>query len=157
MAGTVGALFGTPAAAALLFTGVAGAMAGPGALFDKLFLPLVSAGAGAAVMTMLGGTLLTVSIPAASGAAGGWDVLAALAIAPLAAGFGLAGVSLSAGRTGSSTSCGIPSCSPPWAGYCWACWVSWADPSRCSRVLNSQRSCCTATASPLPRWSSSLP
>lgn len=92
MAGTVGALFGTPVAAALLFTGVAGAMAGPGALFDKLFLPLVSAGAGAAVMTMLGGTLLTVSIPAASGAAGGWDVLAALAIAPLAAGFGLAGV-----------------------------------------------------------------
>ncbi|MGN0147258.1 MAG: ion channel protein [Arthrobacter koreensis] len=91
MAGTVGALFGTPVAAALLFTGMAGAMAGPGALFDKLFLPLVSAGAGAAVMTTLGGTMLPASIPEA-GSPGGWDVLAAMAIAPLAAAFGLAGV-----------------------------------------------------------------
>jgi len=92
MAGTVGALFGTPVAAALLFTGMAGAMAGPGALFDKLFLPLVSAGAGAAAMTLLGGTMLPASIPQAAGSPGGWDVLAAMAIAPLAAAFGLAGV-----------------------------------------------------------------
>jgi H+/Cl- antiporter ClcA len=43
-------------------------------------------------MTVLGGSLLTVNIPEASGKTGGWDVLAALAVAPLAAGFGLAGV-----------------------------------------------------------------
>ncbi|MBF4993238.1 ion channel protein [Arthrobacter gandavensis] len=92
VAGTVGALFGTPVAAALLFTGMAGAMTGPGALFDKLFLPLVSAGAGAAAMTMLGGTMLPAGIPEAAGNPGGWDVLAAMVIAPLAAGFGLAGV-----------------------------------------------------------------
>ncbi|MCC3293553.1 ion channel protein [Arthrobacter sp. zg-Y411] len=91
VAGTVGALFGTPVAAALLFTGLAGAMRTGGALFDRLFLPLVSAGAGAVTMTLLGGTLLQVRLPP-MGAPDGWDVLAALVIAPLAAAFGLLGV-----------------------------------------------------------------
>ncbi|MDK1279724.1 chloride channel protein [Arthrobacter sp. zg-Y820] len=63
VAGTVGALFGTPVAAALLFTGMAGAMGGGGALFDKLFLPLASAGTGAVTMTLLGGTLLHITLP----------------------------------------------------------------------------------------------
>ncbi len=91
VAGTVGALFGTPVAAALLFTGLAGSMAAKGALFDKLFLPLVAAGAGAATMTLLGGTLLNFTVPPA-GVHTGWDVLAALIIAPAAAAFGLLGV-----------------------------------------------------------------
>lgn len=91
VAGTVGALFGTPVAAALLFTGIAGAMKGPGALFDKLFLPLVSAGTGAVTMTLLGGTLLRFELPA-MGSPGLWDVLAGFLIAPLAAAFGLLGV-----------------------------------------------------------------
>lgn len=91
IAGTVGALFGTPVAAALLFTGIVGSTAGAGALFDKLFLPLVAAGAGAVVMNLLGGTLLDISVPAAD-SVNGWDILAAMIIAPLAAGFGLLGV-----------------------------------------------------------------
>lgn len=91
VAGTVGALFGTPVAAALLFTGLAGSMAGPGALFDKLFLPLVAAGAGAVTMSALGGVLLHFTVPP-MGEAIGWHILAAMVIAPLAAGFGLLGV-----------------------------------------------------------------
>lgn len=91
IAGTVGALFGTPVAAALLFTGIAGAMKGPGALFDKLFLPLVSAGTGAVTMTLLGGTLLGFELPA-MGSPNLWDVLSGFIIAPLAAVFGLLGV-----------------------------------------------------------------
>ncbi|MET4059480.1 H+/Cl- antiporter ClcA [Arthrobacter sp. UYP6] len=93
IAGTVGALFGTPVAAALLFTGLAGSMTGAGALFDKLFLPLVAAGAGSVTMTLLGGVLLKISLPA-MGAANGWDVLAGFIIAPVAAGIGLLGVML---------------------------------------------------------------
>ncbi|MCC3282101.1 ion channel protein [Arthrobacter caoxuetaonis] len=92
VAGTVGALFGTPVAAALLFTGMAGSMAGKAALFDKLFLPLVAAGAGAATMILLGGTLLKFSLPDAGGDTDLWDVLAGLVIAPVAAALGLAGV-----------------------------------------------------------------
>ena len=91
VAGTVGALFGTPVAAALIFTGLAGSAKSGGALFDKLFLPLVSAGTGAVTMTLLGGTLLRIRLPA-MGSPTGWDVLAGLVIAPLAAAFGLLGV-----------------------------------------------------------------
>jgi len=91
VAGTVGALFGTPVAAALLFTGIVGSTAGAGALFDKLFLPLVAAGAGAVTMNVLGGTLLDITIPPAE-SINGWDILAGMIIAPLAAGFGLLGV-----------------------------------------------------------------
>lgn len=93
VAGTVGALFGTPVAAALIFTGLAGSLKTGGALFDRLFLPLVAAGAGAASMTLLGGTLLEVRLPP-MGRADGWDVLAGFIIAPLAAAFGLLGVAV---------------------------------------------------------------
>ncbi|MBD7996854.1 ion channel protein [Arthrobacter sp. Sa2CUA1] len=91
IAGTVGALFGTPVAAALLFTGIVGSTAGAGALFDKLFLPLVAAGAGAVTMNLVGGTLLDITVPAAENV-NGWDILAAMIIAPLAAAFGLLGI-----------------------------------------------------------------
>ncbi|MCC3291008.1 ion channel protein [Arthrobacter sp. zg-Y1110] len=93
LAGTVGALFGTPVAAALLFTGVAGTLKIGGALFDRLFLPLVSAGAGAVTMTLLGGTLLRIELPP-MGTPDGWDVLAGFVVAPLAAAFGLLGVAV---------------------------------------------------------------
>ncbi|WP_375386445.1 ion channel protein [uncultured Microbacterium sp.] len=56
-AATLGALFGTPVAAALVFTGVVAAAKAPGSLWDRLFLPLVAAGAGGAVSSMLGGGL----------------------------------------------------------------------------------------------------
>ncbi|GAA1524831.1 H+/Cl- antiporter ClcA [Agromyces terreus] len=55
IAGTIGALFGTPVAAALVFTGMVGALKG-GSLWDRLFLPLAAAGAGAATMDLLGGS-----------------------------------------------------------------------------------------------------
>jgi hypothetical protein len=43
-AATVGALFGTPVAAALLFTGIVAAAKGGGSLWDRLFLPVAAAG-----------------------------------------------------------------------------------------------------------------
>lgn len=91
VAGTVGALFGTPVAAALVFTGLAGSIAVKGALFDKLFLPLAAAGAGAVMMNLLSGTLLNFTVPQ-GGARSGWDVLTAMVVAAAAAGFGLLGV-----------------------------------------------------------------
>lgn len=56
--GTLGALFGTPVAAALMFTGVVAAVRSGGSLWDKLFLPLVAAGAGSVTMLLLGGQTL---------------------------------------------------------------------------------------------------
>jgi H+/Cl- antiporter ClcA len=54
-AGTIGALFGTPVAAALVLTGVLAAADTGGALWDKLFLPLVAAGTGSLTIRMLDG------------------------------------------------------------------------------------------------------
>ena len=63
-AATIGALFGTPVAAALIFTGVMAAAPSGGALWDKLFLPLVAAGAGSITMKRLGAPTLAFSLPA---------------------------------------------------------------------------------------------
>jgi H+/Cl- antiporter ClcA len=63
-AGTIGALFGTPVAAALVFTGIVAAIKGGGSLWDKLFLPLVSAGAGSITMQALGVPPLSIGLPA---------------------------------------------------------------------------------------------
>lgn len=62
VSGTIGALFGTPVAAALVFTGMVGAMAMPGSLWDKLFLPLAAAGAGAVTMILVGGEAISFSL-----------------------------------------------------------------------------------------------
>ncbi|MGR0318773.1 ion channel protein [Agromyces sp. ZXT2-3] len=62
-AGTIGALFGSPVAAALLFTGILAAVRGGGALWDKLFLPLASAAAAALTMHLLGAPPLEFQIP----------------------------------------------------------------------------------------------
>ncbi|MEU1971359.1 ion channel protein [Microbacterium sp. NPDC019599] len=62
VSGTIGALFGTPVAAALVFTGMVGAMAMPGSLWDKLFLPLAAAGAGAVTMLLLGGETISFTL-----------------------------------------------------------------------------------------------
>ncbi|WP_214467045.1 ion channel protein [Microbacterium flavescens] len=61
-AATVGALFGTPVAAALLFTGIVAAAKG-GSLWDKLFLPVAAAGAGAVTMHLLGSPPLSFGLP----------------------------------------------------------------------------------------------
>ncbi len=64
VAGTIGALFGTPVAAALVFTGAVGAIKGGGSLWDKLFLPLAAAGAGAVTALLLGAQSLAFHLPA---------------------------------------------------------------------------------------------
>lgn len=63
-AATLGAMFGTPVAAALVFTGLVGAARVGGSLWDKLFLPLTAAGAGALTMTLLGAPSMTMDLPA---------------------------------------------------------------------------------------------
>jgi H+/Cl- antiporter ClcA len=63
-AGTIGALFGTPVAAALIFTGIVAALKTGGALWDRLFLPLVAAAAGSITMTLLDHPTFLVPMPA---------------------------------------------------------------------------------------------
>ena len=60
---TIGALFDTPVAAALIFTGVVAAVKAGGSLWDRLFLPLVSAGAGAITMHLLGAAVFAFDLP----------------------------------------------------------------------------------------------
>ena len=60
---TIGALFDTPVAAALIFTGVVAAVKAGGSLWDRLFLPLASAGAGAITMHLLGAAVFSFDLP----------------------------------------------------------------------------------------------
>ncbi|RZU65632.1 H+/Cl- antiporter ClcA [Microterricola gilva] len=62
-AATVGALFGTPVAAALLFTGILAAAKGGGSLWDRLFLPIAAAGSGAITMRLLGAPSMDFNLP----------------------------------------------------------------------------------------------
>ncbi|MGA1836188.1 ion channel protein [Herbiconiux sp. 11R-BC] len=87
-AGTIGALFGTPVAAALVFTGVVGALKMPGALWDKLFLPLVSAAAGSITMMFLGHPSFAIAMPAYTAIAP-WDLLSAVVVAAVSAALGI--------------------------------------------------------------------
>ncbi|WP_314508334.1 ion channel protein [uncultured Microbacterium sp.] len=63
-AATVGALFGTPVAAALVFTGLVAAVRGGGSLWDKLFLPVAAAGAASITMHLLGAPPFAFAMPA---------------------------------------------------------------------------------------------
>ena len=92
-AGTLGALFGTPVGAALVLTGIVGMSAGGGALWDKLFLPLVAAGTGSLVMALFGRPSLSVSVPPL-GVPALIDLVSGVAIAAAAVLLGLAGVYL---------------------------------------------------------------
>ncbi|MFD7317081.1 ion channel protein [Streptomyces sp. NPDC059883] len=88
-AGTIGALFGTPVAAALVLSETLAARPGPGSLWDKLFGPLIAAGAGALVTALIAHPAFDLALPPYTGTH--WsDLLAALVIAPLAAALGLA-------------------------------------------------------------------
>lgn len=87
-AATVGALFGTPVAAALLFTGIVAAAKGGGSLWDKLFLPVAAAGAGAITMHMLGSPPLSFDLPPYGGPEA-IDLLLGAVVACAAAGLAL--------------------------------------------------------------------
>jgi len=87
---TIGAMFGTPVAAALVFTGIVAAAPGGGALWDRLFLPLVAAAAGSETMTLLSHPQFGVPMPAYTDVH--WpDVVAAFVIATVAALLGVLG------------------------------------------------------------------
>lgn len=93
MAATIGALFGTPVAAALVLTGAVAAVRGGGSLWDKLFLPLAAAGAGAITMHVLGGSSLAFALEPMDGVEA-IDLLSGTVIAVVAAVVGLIGVYL---------------------------------------------------------------
>ncbi|MEU4067371.1 ion channel protein [Streptomyces wedmorensis] len=88
-AATIGALFGTPVAAALVLSEALSAQPGRGSLWDRLFAPLVAAGAGAMTAQLLSTPSFDVGLPPLTDPGFG-DVLAALVIASAAAVFGLA-------------------------------------------------------------------
>ncbi len=83
----LGAMLGTPVAAALVLTGALGG-AGAGHLWDRLFAPLVAAGAGAAVYHLVGGVSWDMGLPAYSPA---WvDLLTASVVGVVGAALGAA-------------------------------------------------------------------
>ncbi|MEV7567238.1 ion channel protein [Streptomyces tanashiensis] len=88
-AATIGALFGTPVAAALVLSEALAGQPGRGSLWDRLFAPLVAAGTGALTTQLLAQPSFDVGLPPL-GDPGFGDILAALVIASAAAVFGLA-------------------------------------------------------------------
>lgn len=90
-AGTIGALFGTPVAAALILSETLASTPGPGALWDRLFGPLAAGAAGALTMTLAAHPSFDLSLPDYTGAHWG-DLLSAVVIACAGALLGLAAV-----------------------------------------------------------------
>ncbi|MEU7075092.1 ion channel protein [Streptomyces narbonensis] len=89
-AATIGALFGTPVAAALVLSeALASQQPGRGSLWDRIFAPLVAAGAGAMTTQLISEPSFDIGLPTLTDP-GYEDLLAALVIAPAAAVFGLA-------------------------------------------------------------------
>lgn len=90
-AGTIGALFGTPIAAALILSETLASQPGPGAFWDRLFAPLAAGTAGALTMSLIAEPSFDLSLPAYSGPHWG-DLLAALLIASAGALLGMLAV-----------------------------------------------------------------
>ncbi|WEH43707.1 ion channel protein [Streptomyces sp. AM 2-1-1] len=90
-AGTIGALFGTPVAAALILSEVLASQPGPGALWDRLFGPLAAGTAGALTMVLAAHPSFDLSLPDYTHVHWG-DLLSALVISSAAALLGMAGV-----------------------------------------------------------------
>ena len=85
VAGTIGALFATPVAAALVLTESLSRTADRGSrLFDRMFPPLVAAGAGALTMRALHAPQFAVDLPAYTDPRA-WDLLGASLVAIAAA------------------------------------------------------------------------
>lgn len=89
-AGTIGALFGTPVAAALILSETSGTP-DPRPLWDRLFAPLVAAGAGALTTVLAADPILSVDVTPYPGARL-IDAVSAMVIAAAAALVGLAAV-----------------------------------------------------------------
>ncbi|MDK0520299.1 ion channel protein [Streptomyces sp. ML-6] len=90
-AGTIGALFGTPVAAALILSETLASRPGPGALWDRLFGPLAAGAAGALTMTLLAHPSFDLSLPPYTRPHRG-DLLSAVVIALAGAALGLLAV-----------------------------------------------------------------
>ncbi|MFC8363701.1 ion channel protein [Streptomyces griseorubiginosus] len=90
-AGTIGALFGTPVAAALVISEALAGRQVRGALWDNVFGPLVAATAGALTTTLVAEPSFDLHLPA-FGQPGWDDLLAVLVIASAAAVLGMAAV-----------------------------------------------------------------
>lgn len=88
-AGTIGALFGTPVAAALLLSESMTASDEP--LWDRLFAPLVAAAAGAQTTMALGGATFALAVPDYPGIQFG-DILSACVVSVVAAILAMAAV-----------------------------------------------------------------
>jgi H+/Cl- antiporter ClcA len=88
---TIGALFGTPAAAALMLTGMVAMAKGGGSLWDRLFLPLVAAGAGAVTSALLYDASLSLDTPP-MGDPGWIGLVSSIVIASVAVGIGIGAV-----------------------------------------------------------------
>jgi H+/Cl- antiporter ClcA len=86
---TIGALFGTPVAAALVLTGTVAAIKGGGSLWDKLFLPVAAAAAGSLTMHLLGAHTLAFHV-APYGSPRAIDLVTGILVAALSAGVGIA-------------------------------------------------------------------
>lgn len=90
-AGTIGALFGTPVAAALVLSETLASRGAPGALWDRLFAPLAAGGAGSLTMTLAAHPSFDLALPDFDHP--GWaDLLSSLVIACAGALLGMAAV-----------------------------------------------------------------
>ncbi|MEU3278810.1 ion channel protein [Streptomyces antibioticus] len=90
-AGTIGALFGTPVAAALVISEALAGREAKGALWDNVFAPLVAAAAGSLTTDLVAHPAFDLDLPPL-GSPGWDDLLAALVIASVAALLGMCGV-----------------------------------------------------------------
>jgi H+/Cl- antiporter ClcA len=90
---TIGALFGTPVAAALVFTGLVAAVRTGGSLWDKLFLPLAAAGAASITMHLLGSPPFAFDMPA-YGPPQAFDILTGTRVACAVTVIGLAALAV---------------------------------------------------------------
>ncbi|MET7477115.1 ion channel protein [Streptomyces sp. NPDC005648] len=91
-AATIGALFGTPVAAALVISEALAGRQVRGLLWDNVFAPLVAAGAGAMTATLVAHPTLDLDLPQLGRHPGWGDLLAALVVASLAAVLGMCAV-----------------------------------------------------------------
>ncbi|MGC4174288.1 ion channel protein [Demequina sp.] len=87
-AGILGAMFGSPLAAALLLTEMIGEMKQGGPMWDKLFAPIIAASVGSVVTILIGESMTLPKLPAYT-LDNAIDLVSALAVAAAAASLGV--------------------------------------------------------------------